>query len=109
MKRQQCKTCPWKKGARCANIPNYNLELHESLAETIADNDGNISKLGQPPRIMGCHYSSETNQIMCVGWLENQLGRGNNFPLRIWFHRNYPEDEIETHGKQKDSFEETFQ
>jgi hypothetical protein len=85
------------------------LELHKKLAETIADETGNISKIGKSPPIMGCHYSSGENQIMCAGWLANQLGPGNNFPLRIWFSRNYPQDEIVLCGKQRDCFEETFQ
>jgi len=109
MKRQQCKTCPWRKGSKCANIPKYDLDLHQDLVETIADEGGNLSKLGQPVAIMGCHYSSDKKQIPCVGWLHNQIGDGNNIPLRIWFSDNYPNDSIKVDGEQKQNFQQTFE
>jgi len=105
---QQCKTCPWKKGAKCANIPNYDLNLHQDLSKSIADEDGNLSKLNQPITGMACHYSGQ-NQIPCAGWLHNQIGDGNNIPLRIWFSNNYPNGSIEVDGEQKQNFQETFE
>jgi len=109
MKRQQCKTCPWIKSNGVSDIPNYDLELHKSLIETIAERDGNISKIGKPVAIMVCHYSSGENQIPCVGWLNNQLGDGNNVQLRIYFGVNFPGDSIETIGEQKENFQQTFE
>lgn len=71
MKVEQCKTCPWKKGTKCKNIPNYNLEYHQSLANTIAGDDGNLSKVNEPLKAMACHYSTDKKKfVLC--WLATQ-------------------------------------
>lgn len=107
MKVEQCQTCPWKKETKCENIPNYDPQLHESLRETIAGSDGNLSKINQPIKIMACHYSTETENIHCAGWLHNQLGVGNNIQLRLSM-RNDNISEILIDGEQVESFDETF-
>ena len=106
---QQCKTCPWKKSSKVADIPNYNCSLHKSLIDTIADDEGNLSKIGQQIKIMACHYSKDGAEKECVGWLNNQLGAGNNIPLRMRMMHCSNITDIKLDGLQKETFEETFQ
>lgn len=108
MKVEQCPTCPWKKETKCSDIPNYDRQLHESLRETIAGSDGNVSKINQPIKNMACHYSTETENVYCAGWLHNQSGIGNNIQLRVSMMRNKNISKIVIDGEQVDSFEETF-
>lgn len=104
---QQCKTCPWKKGNKCENIPNYDRSLHEKLIDTIADEDSLLA-ISQPlVRVMACHYSTNGNQTECVGWLHNQLGAGNNIALRLRMLGSGVK--IILDGEQKQSFDETFE
>ncbi len=103
---KQCKTCPWKKSVTVADIPNYSLETHEDLWDTIADETGNADRIqSKSISTMTCHKSIKS---MCVGWIHNQLGTGNNIPLRVQmtFYSNVKEIEID--GEQKKSFGETF-
>lgn len=44
---------------------------------------------------------------VCVGWLANQLGPGNNLPLRLWASRNLTEP-LELVGEQHETFEDTL-
>ena len=106
---KQCRTCPWRKRSRVADIPNYQRSLHESLISTIANSDGNISKINEPVRIMACHYSKDGAELECIGWLMNQLGAGNNIPLRIRMMGCSNTSEIKLDGAQKETFEETFE
>ena len=64
---KQCKTCPWKLSATVADIPNYTRDRHENLANTIADETGNLSQINQPLRIMACHHSIDGNEYECIG------------------------------------------
>lgn len=108
MKVEQCKTCPWRKDSKCSDIPNYDIELHKSLKETIAGSDGNLSKVNQILKAMSCHYSlDENNNIYCVGWLNNQLGVGNNIQLRFAMRKNNISDVI-VDGEQVNKFQDTF-
>lgn len=104
---KQCNTCPWKLSATVADIPNYSIDRHEKLIDTIADETGNLSKIGQPIKIMACHNSSDGHEYECIGWLYNQLGRGNHIPLRMMISCSNAKD-IEVDGQQKDSFKDTF-
>ncbi|MEG3981834.1 DUF6283 family protein [Microcoleus sp. D3_18a_C4] len=105
---KQCKTCPWKKSAKVADIPNYNRSKHESLIGTIADETGNLAGINRPIKIMACHYSEDGAERECIGWLHNQLGSGNHLPLRMQMMFCSNVSEIEIDGEQKDSFGETF-
>ncbi len=106
---KQCRTCPWKMRSRVADIPNYERSLHESLINTIANKYGNISRINEPLRIMACHYSKDDAELECIGWLMNQLGAGNNIPLRIRMMGCSNIREIELDGAQKQTFGETFE
>lgn len=45
--------------------------------------------------------------MYCIGWIENQLGPGNNIPLRLKM-LNYDLSEMETFGDQHERFEDTL-
>jgi hypothetical protein len=103
---KQCKTCPWKKSAKVADIPNYSRDRHCNLINTIA-HPGDISKINQPLKVMACHHSSENKEYECIGWLYNQLGSGNII-LRMQMMRCSNVKEIDIDGEQKNTFDETF-
>lgn len=92
-KRIQCKACPWRKDVVPGrDIPGgYCVKKHEGLRDTIATKDpaaqfGDIVR-GAPLKLMACHESpgegSTRRSFVCVGWLANQLGPGNNIMLRL--------------------------
>lgn len=62
------------------DIPDgYSEALHRSLASTIAE-PGSLVGSG---RAMACHEHTPGEEAHCVGWLMNQIGAGNNIPLRL--------------------------
>jgi len=64
---KQCKTCPWKANSTVADIPNYSIDRHKNLINTIADDTGNLSKINEPLKIMACHYSTDNKESACIG------------------------------------------
>lgn len=102
---KQCANCPWKVGASLPNIPGYDRTLHRQLALTIVD-DG-IYDPSRPVRFMGCHNSTEGNDLECIGWLNNQR-KANNLGLRLMMMRCRNVKEIEVIGEQHLTFEETL-
>ena len=104
---QQCKTCPWKKSATVADIPNYSLSQHKKLITTISS--GDISEIGSPIKVMACHKSAEGNEFECIGWLNHQLGYGNNIALRMMMLNCENARDIQIDCEQKETFEETFE
>jgi hypothetical protein len=100
---RQCAKCPWKKSTDPRTIPNgYSAKLHARLSCTIArpgDLRGSASA-------MACHESPPGKEQMCIGWLVNQLGPGNNIALRLWAIRAQPK--IELDGEQHERFEDTL-
>lgn len=101
----QCQSCPWKVG--CVpdrDIPNgYSRTLHKALNVTIAQ-PGSMCSTGVG---MACHYSKVGEEFPCAGWLFNQLGDGNNIPLRIDVARGrVPIPKID--GKQHATFAATL-
>lgn len=100
--RQQCAKCPWKVGVDPHEIPNGYCETkHANLRNTIADG----SNIGGTLRIMACH---ETHKAPCVGWLANQLGRGNNIGLRLAVISGRVSANVRTVGEQHERFEDTL-
>jgi hypothetical protein len=62
---KQCKTCPWKLSTTVADIPNYSIETHEDLRDTIADETGNVDQIeSKILGVMTCHKSIKSP---CVG------------------------------------------
>ena len=108
---RQCEKCPWRKATNPHEIPNgYTVERHRALAETIADAADPIGSLtayleGRTLKIMACH---ETQEGHCIGWLNHQLGPGNNIPLRVSLGFCDNARAIRLRGPQHQTFEETL-
>lgn len=104
--RKQCKKCPWRKDVNPRDIPNgYEESLHCSLQSTIAK-PGELNLDGV--RVMACHESPIGKEIACVGWLDNQLGPGNNIGLRLAVRFGRIDANVETVGEQHARFEDTL-
>ncbi len=103
--RRQCKACPWRKDVQAArDIPGGYCEMkHRALRGTIA----NGLNLGGPLRAMACHESKPGKEFVCVGWLANQAGPGNNIAVRLGMMAGrFPRFELV--GEQHETFEETL-
>lgn len=101
----QCAKCPWRVETNPRDIPRgYSEEKHKGLVRTIAGEDS-FMKLYEPLYIMACHEDHESH---CIGWLHNQLGAGNNIPLRIAMRSCTNADKIRLRGKQHERFEDTL-
>ena len=103
----QCSKCPWKIDTNPYEIPDGYCEIkHKDLQDTIAKD----LSFGGPLRVMACHHSKDTgeNAEHCVGWLNNQLGRGNNIGLRISMMRCENIKDLKVVGKQHERFEDTL-
>lgn len=106
-KRRQCKACPWR--VDCEPTKDirggYCETKHRNLESTIAD--GSASLRGGPMRLMACHEFRPGAEQVCVGWLANQLGRGNNIALRMRaLAGDFPRFELV--GEQHQRFEDTL-
>lgn len=102
---KQCSKCPWREDVDPNNIPNgYDVDKHKALEKTIAE-PGDISNLDEPLIVMACH---ETHDSHCIGWLHNQIGPGNNIPLRIKMLSCTNGQKIKVIGEQHQNFEDTI-
>lgn len=105
-KRIQCKACPWRKDVVPErDIPGgYCAKKHANLRGTV--NQGLRSLVGGTPA-MACHESPPGKEIPCIGWLDYELGPGNNIGLRIRaMHGQLPQYEVV--GEQHETFEDTL-
>jgi hypothetical protein len=101
----QCAKCPWRVDTDPNDIPNgYSEDLHRDLACTIAE-PGSLRSTG---RAFACHEHDADEQVHCVGWLVNQLGVGNNLPLRMQMLNCENRGAIRVHGEQHQRFEDTL-
>jgi hypothetical protein len=102
----QCDKCPWKVSINPLKIPNgYSIEKHQGLRNTISDGSINITST---LNAMACHESKLDNPVYCIGWIENQLGVGNNIALRLKMYSCVNADAITTIGEQHLTFEDTL-
>lgn len=102
----QCAKCPWKKSTDPTTIPDGYCETkHANLSSTIAT-PGEIN-LG-PMNAMACNHSNGDDQMYCVGWLNHQLGRGNNIGLRLKMLHCENIKDLKIVGKQHEKFEDTL-
>lgn len=62
-----CKSCPWQVEAQAEDIPKFQLELAEGLANTCPDAKG-FGPDFQAPQF-ACHQSREGEEFACAGWL----------------------------------------
>lgn len=98
----QCSKCPWKVSTDPRTIPNgYSEEKHAALSCTIAE-PGSMQSTG---RAMACHEMQDTH---CIGWLVNQIGSGNNIPLRLRMMDCENAGDIRLIGEQHERFEDTL-
>jgi hypothetical protein len=99
----QCAKCPWKVTTNPHEIPDgYSVDKHKGLSCTI--NEG-LRGLGQPLHVMACHHGDEE---YCIGWLVNQLGVGNNIPLRLKMLNCENIADVKIKGRQHQRFEDTL-
>ena len=106
MSRRQCAKCPWKVDVDPRDIPDgYSEELHRSLSCTIA---GPGALPLDEVRAMACHQSHPGKEIICAGWLANQIGPGGNVALRLAAAFGSVDGDVEIVGKQHERFEDTL-
>ncbi|MGF6527995.1 DUF6283 family protein [Variovorax sp. PvP013] len=101
----QCAHCPWRVEVDPHDIPHgYCESKHQALAATIAE-PGTLPVAGAALRVMVCH---ETDEAHCIGWLNHQLGPGNNLALRLRMMSCENRDKLRLRGEQHPSFETTL-
>jgi len=102
---RQCDKCPWKVSTNPHDIPKgYSEELHRALECTIAE-PGALDGTGD---VMACHEHPPGEEAHCVGWLMNQIGSGNNIPLRLQVMSCENIDAVVLEGPQHARFEDTL-
>lgn len=106
---KQCASCPWR--VDCVpeeDIPNgYCANMHAELSGTIKSGMESMPMPGGTIRAMACHYSKPGEEFLCAGWLNNQLGPGNNIAARLAvLTGKWPVPEID--GEQHERFEDTL-
>lgn len=103
---KQCNKCPWKVSTNPHEIPDGYCEIkHKNLKSTIAD--PSVINFGTM-NVMACHHSSGNDEMYCVGWLNHQLGVGNNIGLRIRMLKCENLKDLKVYGPQHQTFEETL-
>lgn len=104
--RNQCAKCPWKKSTDPYDIPNgYCPTKHANLKSTIAE-PGTFNHT----TMMACHESEPGKEEVCLGWLHQQLGHGNNLSLRVAAMGGQFKEELKGKlvGEQHNTLEETL-
>lgn len=103
---QQCAKCPWRKDVDPHDIPNgYSVDKHRALKGTIAEPGDLSGVFRRDNKAMACHEMHDAN---CIGWLMNQLGRGNNIGLRIAMMKCENIRDVKPVGEQHETFEDTL-
>lgn len=106
---RQCAKCPWRKDVDARDIPNgYCIKKHRALECTIDRSGGQfkasrLSERNMP--VMACH---DTTDAHCLGWLSNQVGIGNNIPLRLRMMSCENADQVVLVGEQHEDFNDTI-
>lgn len=104
---KQCAKCPWKVSTNPHDIPDGYCEIkHANLKDTISQNPLDFLRGNQ--KAMACHHSDGNDQMYCVGWLNNQLGVGNNIGLRMRMSNCENISELKLVGEQHERFEDTL-
>ncbi|WP_430982009.1 DUF6283 family protein [Burkholderia stabilis] len=62
-----CASCPWRRAAGAEDIPNFDLDLAEKLADTCPDHRGMGPDFGAS--MFACHQSRQGEEFACAGWL----------------------------------------
>lgn len=105
----QCAKCPWKVTTDPYDIPRgYDPEAHAALRSTIADPADPLGGLmASTLRMMACHEHPTGDEVVCVGWLINQLD-GNNIGLRMAMRDCDNLHEVVLIGEQHACFDDTL-
>lgn len=104
---KQCSKCPWKVSTNPYDIPDgYCENKHANLKETIAEEG--VIPTSSVMKVMACHHSDGNDEMYCVGWLNHQLGIGNNIGLRLKMLKCENIGEIKVYGEQHIKFEDTL-
>jgi hypothetical protein len=103
----QCAKCPWKCSTNPFDIPDgYSVDKHKNLKNTISKEPS--LDFGKVLNVMACHHSKPGREEHCIGWLNNQLGVGNNIQLRIQMLSCENASQFRVIGSQHDNFENTL-
>lgn len=87
------------------DIPGgYDAAKHCALKRTIVDGFDPSGEL----RLMACHESDVGRDVVCVGWLHNQLTDGNNVMLRFAVMTKKISADYRLDGEQHLLFEDTL-
>lgn len=98
----QCKKCPWKTSTNPRDIPdNYCEETHRLGSSTIISESGNFLKLS-------CHHTKGNEEMYCIGWLHNQITKGENSELRSLMINCENIEKIKVRGEQYENIEDTW-
>lgn len=105
---KQCDKCPWKVSTNPDDIPGgYSRERHRELIKTIAQ-PGSLWPGDGTLNVMACHEAPKGAEYHCVGWLNHQLGVGNNMALRFALLHSDRVNRLEIDGPQHQRFEDTL-
>lgn len=103
--RKQCAKCPWKVSTNPHEIPGeYTVEKHKNLIGTVATG---LDSLGRTLRLMACHETNPGKELVCVGWLVNQI-ENNNLGVRLAVMQGRIDGNVETVGEQHARIEDTL-
>lgn len=103
----QCDKCPWRVDVDPYDIPDGYCEVrHQNLAGTIAT-PGALN-FGAAINVMACHESKIGKEQHCIGWIYNQIGEGNNIPLRLAMRNCENLRDMRIVGEQHRRFEDTL-
>lgn len=64
---QPCPSCPWREATTASDIPNFDIELAEDLAECCPDEKGYGPDVDAS--MFACHQSRPGREFACAGWL----------------------------------------
>lgn len=104
---RQCSKCPWKKSTNPYDIPHdYSVDKHNALASTIANPES--LAFTNVLRVMSCHEHDTMDEVMCVGWIHNQIGVGNNIGLRMRLRNCVNLSSLTVVGEQRQQFKDTL-
>lgn len=62
-----CTSCPWRVDQDATDIPNFDIELAEGLADCCPDKRGMGPDFGAS--MFACHKSKDGAEIACAGWM----------------------------------------
>ena len=106
---KQCAKCPWKVSTNPHDIPDGYCEIkHANLINTIADAENPVESFYKPTPVMACHHSNGKDEMYCIGYLNHQLGIGNNIGLRIKMMNCNNIKDMKVYGTQHQRFEDTL-